>query len=42
MSKSIKKIKVELDEDIVNEMIKRKTKVGDTYSSVLREVLKVK
>ena len=34
------KVKVELDEDIVNQLIKRK-KVGDTYSDIIRELLRV-
>lgn len=33
------KVKVELDTDIVNELIKRK-KVGDTYSDIIRELLR--
>lgn len=33
------KVKIELDRNIVNELIKRK-KVGDTYSDVIRELLK--
>ena len=33
------KVKVQLDKDIVNELIKRK-KVGDTYSDVLRRLIK--
>jgi len=35
------KVKVQLDKDIVNELIKKK-KVGDTYSNVLRRLLKIK
>jgi len=33
------KVKVQLDRDIVNELIKLK-KVGDTYSDVIRRILK--
>ena len=33
------KVKVELNTDIVNELIKRK-KVGDTYSDIIRELLR--
>jgi len=33
------KVKVELDRDIVNELIKRK-KVGNTYSDIIRGLLK--
>ncbi|MCX6775282.1 MAG: hypothetical protein NT130_00305 [Candidatus Micrarchaeota archaeon] len=33
------KVKVELDRDIVNELIKKKN-VGDTYSDVIRKILK--
>jgi len=33
------KIKVELDRDIVNELIKLK-QVGDTYSDVIKKLLK--
>ena len=33
------KAKIELDRDIVNELIKLK-KVGDTYSDVVRRLLK--
>jgi len=33
------KVKVELDKDIVNEMIKLK-EVGDTYSDIIRRLLK--
>ena len=35
------KVKVQLDKDIVNELIKKK-KVGDTYSDVLRRLLRIK
>ena len=35
------KVKVELDKDIVNQLIKRK-KVGDSYSDIIRELLKHK
>lgn len=35
----MRKVKVQLDEDIVNELIKLK-KIGDTYSSVIRRLLK--
>lgn len=33
------KVKIQLDKDIVNELIKLK-EVGDTYSDVLRKILK--
>lgn len=33
------KVKIQLDKDIVNDLIKRKV-VGDTYSDVLRRILK--
>ena len=33
------KVKVQLDKDIVNELIKMK-QVGDTYSDVLRRIIK--
>ena len=33
------KVKVQLDKDLVNELIKRK-QVGDTYSDVLRRIIK--
>ena len=33
------KVKVELERNIVNELIKRK-KVGDTYSNIIQELLK--
>ncbi len=33
------KVKVELDRDIVNQLIKMKT-VGDTYSDVVRRLIK--
>ena len=33
------KVKVQLDRDIVNELIKLK-KVGDTYSDIVRRLLK--
>lgn len=33
------KVKVQLEKDIVNELIKKK-QVGDTYSDVLRRILK--
>ena len=34
------KVKVQLDKDIVNELIKMK-EVGDTYSDVIRRILKM-
>lgn len=34
----MRKVKVQLDEDIVNELITLK-KVGDTYSDVIRKLL---
>ena len=34
------KIKVQLDKDVVNELIKMK-EVGDTYSDVIRRLLKI-
>jgi predicted CopG family antitoxin len=34
-----KKVKIELDVDVVNELIKMK-KVGDTYSDIIRRLLK--
>ena len=33
------KVKIQLDKDIVNELIKMK-EVGDTYSNVIRRILK--
>ena len=33
------KVKIQLDKDIVNELIKMK-QVGDTYSDVLRRIIK--
>ena len=33
------KVKVQLDKDVVNELIKRK-EVGNTYSDVIRRLLK--
>jgi len=33
------KIKVQIDKDVANELIKRK-QVGDTYSDVIRRLLK--
>ncbi len=36
------KVKVELDKDIVNELIQLKKEVGDTYSDVIRKLLKGK
>ena len=36
---NMNKVKVELDEDVVNALIQRK-KVGDTYTDVVRELLK--
>ena len=35
----MRKVKVQLDEDIVNELIKLK-KIGDTYSDVIKRLLK--
>ena len=35
----MKKVKVELDIDVVNELIKLKV-VGSTYSDIIRELLK--
>jgi predicted CopG family antitoxin len=36
-----RKVKIELDEDIVNELIKMK-KVGDTYSDIIRGMIGAK
>jgi hypothetical protein len=36
----IKKVKIELEEDVVNQLIQRK-KVGDTYSDIVRGLLNV-
>lgn len=33
------KIKIQIDKDVANELIKRK-QVGDTYSDVIRRLLK--
>jgi len=35
----IRKVKIELDEDVVNSLIKFKN-VGDTYSDIVRRLLK--
>ena len=35
---NIKKVKIQLDEDVVNELLSMK-KVGDTYSDVVRRLL---
>lgn len=40
MLKKERKIKVELNESIVLELIKLKTKIGDTYSDIIGELLK--
>lgn len=34
------RVKVELDKDIVNELIKMK-KVGDTYSDIIKKLLEI-
>jgi len=36
------KVKIQLDKDIVNYLIKLKQEVGDTYSDVIRKLLKKK
>jgi len=36
----MRKVKIELDEDLVVELNKRKNKVGETYSDVVRFILK--
>ena len=35
----VDKVKVQLERDVANELIKRKT-VGDTYSDIIRRLLK--
>jgi len=40
--RSIKKIKTQLDSDVLLELGKRKQYVGETYSDVLRRILGMK
>jgi negative regulator of replication initiation len=39
--KKIRKVKIELDEDIVLKINSLKQSIGETYSSVLRRILKI-